>query len=65
MTRLRKNKLMFASGLLLMSAAFIIGNFHISSLLQGFLTGLGFVLTVFGFVSMRNNKQGNKAKPIN
>lgn len=57
MTKNKKARLTLAIGLLCSSAALIIRNFHWSDSGQGFLMGIGLVLTVYGFIAMQSKQQ--------
>ena len=59
MKNLRKDKILFSSGLLCTSASVIIWNFSVYDALQGFMLGLGFVLTVYGYASLKKNRSAS------
>jgi len=52
----KKNRILFSSGLLCTCVSVVIWNLHVSDGLQGFLLGLGFVLTIYGYITMKKNK---------
>lgn len=53
----KKIRILYASGLLCLCTSVVIWNFKLSDGAQGFLLGLGIVLTLYGFLSMKRKKR--------